>query len=285
MAGDVLTLRDGAKAAGVPWETLRTWIKRGWVILPETTTTGGALVPGAVRSLNAESIHDLAVTRDLISIGVHPREAWRVAAALDLGTLADLGHAVTLAARVREAVYQKGTSAMPGVNFKPEYVAPILDGSKPFTLRKRRKDGREAAMHARLMLFTGMRTKDCRKFAETTVIARATIAFRETGMVSVFHDAVNIPKDVGSAFEMDAVKAAADRLYFEVIGDMKAAARFPNGPQTAERLERIAAWDGFASWAAMWEFHKGQGLDMDGNAVRELFGFGVIEPVTDEAAT
>lgn len=156
---------------------------------------------------------------------------------------------------------------MPGLNFKPEYAPKILDGSKPFTLRKRRRDGREAALGARLMLFTGMRTKDCRQFATTTVVARATVAFRETGLVGVFHAALH-----------DAPERCAD-----IIRTLEAAARYPNGPETPARLQQIAEWDGFASWADMWAFHKGQGLDMDGNAVREFFGFGAIVPVGGDA--
>lgn len=261
------TLRDGAAAAGVPWETLRTWIKRGWVTLPATTASGRPLVAGATRTLSTTDLHRLRITRKLITIGIKPSEAWACAGVIDLGTLADLDQAIALAGRVRAAVYLKGTAAMPGVNFKPEFAAKILEGSKPFTLRKRRKDGREAALGAKLMLFTGMRTKACRQFAETTCVGRATVSFNEAGMVFVAH-AVGVHQTTD-----------ATRLASEVIRTLEAAARFPNGPETPERLQRIAEWDGFASWADMWAFHQGQGLNMDGVAVRELFCFGTIAGV------
>lgn len=267
-----LTLRDGAEAAGIPWETLRTWIKRGWVTLPAVSTTGKPLVAGATRRLTIMETTRLRITRKLITIGIHPREAWTCSGAIDLGTLADLDQAIALAGRVRASVYLKGTTAMPGLNFKPEFASKVLEGSKPFTLRKRRADGREAALGATLMLFTGMRTKDCRKFATTTVVGRATVAFNEHGMVSVLHPAVMAM--IESAFTEH---EAGAKLAAEVVATLEAAARFPNGPQTPERLERIAQWDGFPTWAAMWEFHKGQGLNMDGVAVRELFGFGAIK--------
>lgn len=102
------TLRDGAMAAGVQWETLRTWIKRGWVILPDTTATGRPLVAGSTRTLDAFTLKRLRTTRKLITIGIHPREAWACSGVLDLATLADLEQAVTLAAGVRAAIYQKG---------------------------------------------------------------------------------------------------------------------------------------------------------------------------------
>lgn len=102
------TLRDGAQAAGVPWETLRTWIKRGWVILPAISTTGRPLKAGGKRRLTVIEITRLAITRNLITIGIKPREAWACSAVLDLGTLADLAQAVALVERIRAAVYHKG---------------------------------------------------------------------------------------------------------------------------------------------------------------------------------
>lgn len=271
-----LTLRDGAEAAGIPWETLRTWIKRGWVTLPAVSTTGKPLVAGATRRLTIMETTRLRITRKLITIGIHPREAWTCSGSMDLGTLADLDQAIALAGRVRASVYLKGTTAMPGLNFKPEFASKVLEGSKPFTLRKRRADGREAAIGAALMLFTGMRTKACRKFATTTVVGRATVAFNEHGMVSVLHEVVmsqNEARGKGPALAVRADEVA------EALVVMQQAARFPNGPDTPARLERIAQWDGFPTWAAMWEFHKGQALNMDGVAVREFFGFGVIKGV------
>lgn len=161
---------------------------------------------------------------------------------------------------------------MPGLNFLPEYEPKILDGSKPFTLRKRRKDYREAALGAKLMMFTGMRTKACRKFATARIAMRATVAFNGAGMASVLHTVIAVER---SPF------ASAERLALldEVRSTLEAAARYPNGPQTPERLERIAAWDGFASWADMWAFHEKHQVNADGVAVRELFGFGDVEPV------
>ena len=55
---------------------------------------------------------------------------------------------------------------MPALNFQTRFAPKILAGQKPFTLRALRKDGRDPKMGQPLYLFTAMRTKQCRKFAE-----------------------------------------------------------------------------------------------------------------------
>lgn len=55
---------------------------------------------------------------------------------------------------------------MPALNFKTGFAPKILAGEKPFTLRALRKDGRDPQAGQPLYLFTAMRTKACRKFAE-----------------------------------------------------------------------------------------------------------------------
>ncbi len=54
---------------------------------------------------------------------------------------------------------------MPAYNFKKEFAAKVEDNSKPFTIRKRRK--RLTVKGDRLVLYYGMRTKQCRKLKET----------------------------------------------------------------------------------------------------------------------
>lgn len=153
---------------------------------------------------------------------------------------------------------------MPGLNFYPDFAAKILDGSKPFTMRKIRKDGRDAALGATLYLFTGMRTPACRQFATTTVIGRATVTMGPAGIVDVAHPV--LAGEAGPAW-----KPASD-----IMADFIACARFPAGPVTPERLARIAIGDGFTDWPAMWAFHEANALDLDGHAVRELYIFGPV---------
>lgn len=164
---------------------------------------------------------------------------------------------------------------MPAINFKAEYAAKILEGSKPFTLRKRRVDYRDPApLGSELALYTGMRTKSCHKFAVARCAMRAAVAFNHGGILLV----ENVQR-VGDA----AGNLAQGSTLEEVMRTLAQAQGYPNGPGTPERLERLASWDGFASWADMWAFHEAYGLDDDGVAVRELIGFAHVTATTGGA--
>jgi len=58
---------------------------------------------------------------------------------------------------------------MPAYNFKPQFVEPILNKSKPHTIRMPRKNPTEAG--DRIYMYTGLRTKQAKKFAESIVVA------------------------------------------------------------------------------------------------------------------
>lgn len=53
---------------------------------------------------------------------------------------------------------------MPAYDFQEQFVPMILDGSKPHTIRRRRKNPTKPG--DRLTLYTGMRTKRCRKIMD-----------------------------------------------------------------------------------------------------------------------
>lgn len=55
---------------------------------------------------------------------------------------------------------------MPQISFKKELAPAVLAGTKPFTLRDLRKDGRDPVAGQTLYMFTGLRSKLCEKFAE-----------------------------------------------------------------------------------------------------------------------
>ena len=161
---------------------------------------------------------------------------------------------------------------MPAINFKAEYAPKILNGSKPFTLRKRRADFRDPAPEgSRLSLFTGMRTKSCTKFASAVCALRGTIAFNASGLVLARFD------DFDERGLVDEHATDHERVTLAtVIATMTNAHGYPNGPRAAEQRERIAVWDGFSSWADMWAFHEAYGVNADGVALRELIGFGHV---------
>jgi len=55
---------------------------------------------------------------------------------------------------------------MPAINFKKEFAEKILSGEKKQTIRALRKDGRNPRPGQVLYLFTGMRTKSCRRLGD-----------------------------------------------------------------------------------------------------------------------
>lgn len=54
---------------------------------------------------------------------------------------------------------------MPALNFQARFAPLVEAGEKTQTIRARRKDGRDPKPGDRLYLYTGMRTKSCRKLA------------------------------------------------------------------------------------------------------------------------
>ena len=55
---------------------------------------------------------------------------------------------------------------MPALNFQAKFAPLVESGEKRQTIRKLRKDGRDPKPGDRLYLYTGMRTKACRKLGE-----------------------------------------------------------------------------------------------------------------------
>ena len=55
---------------------------------------------------------------------------------------------------------------MPALNFQARFAQLVKSGKKCQTIRKRRRDGRDPKPGDTLYLYTGMRTKRCRKLRE-----------------------------------------------------------------------------------------------------------------------
>lgn len=60
---------------------------------------------------------------------------------------------------------------MRAYNFQKRFAPQILDGSKPHTIRARRKDGYLPIPGEVIRLYTGMRTKQCQLLREVEVVA------------------------------------------------------------------------------------------------------------------
>ncbi len=57
---------------------------------------------------------------------------------------------------------------MPAYNFQRQFIGKILDGSKPHTIRRRRKH--PTKVDDTIMMFCGLRTKNCFQFAEAPCV-------------------------------------------------------------------------------------------------------------------
>ncbi len=66
---------------------------------------------------------------------------------------------------------------MPALNFKREFAAAVESGNKRQTIRAYRKDGRDPKRGNTLYLYTGMRTKACRKLGEARCTSVREIRF------------------------------------------------------------------------------------------------------------
>jgi hypothetical protein len=55
---------------------------------------------------------------------------------------------------------------MPALNFKKQFAPMVEAGTKRQTIRAKREDGRNSKPGETLYLYTGMRTKGCRKLGE-----------------------------------------------------------------------------------------------------------------------
>lgn len=104
---------------------------------------------------------------------------------------------------------------MPALNFKAQFAEPVSNGAKRQTIRAQRKDGRDPKPGDRLYLYTGMRTKACRKLREArctsvlpvTIYNEADIVYgqRRLGAIERINFAIDdgfmSPRDLADWFE------------------------------------------------------------------------------------
>ncbi|WPZ28151.1 hypothetical protein T8A63_10815 [Sulfitobacter sp. OXR-159] len=120
---------------------------------------------------------------------------------------------------------------MVAYNFQTRFAEAVASGQKRQTIRAPRKDDRHAKPGDKLQLYTGMRTKSCRKLRD-----------------AVCHDSCAILLEWDKAWTFG-----------------------PQELFVGEDLERFAQSDGFACWADMraW-FEKVHGLPFTGQMIRWL---------------
>ena len=122
---------------------------------------------------------------------------------------------------------------MPALNFQARFAPLVESGEKTQTIRKHRKDGRDPKVGDRLVLYTGMRTKQCRKLGEGRVMSVRYFELDDEGGVHIDHEWIGWHRD----------------------------------PSRTER--RLARADGFENFEAMLDwFEQTHGLPFEGLLIR-----------------
>ena len=131
---------------------------------------------------------------------------------------------------------------MPALNFQKQFADAVESGKKLQTIRAYRKDKRDPKPGDTLYLYTGMRTKQCRKLGEVECKDVKHFALTVRGPSGN----VNMTLNCGFAF-----------------GSLS------GGGQFRSRMTRLARADGFASAEEMvkW-FEKTHGLPFEGLLIR-----------------
>lgn len=72
---------------------------------------------------------------------------------------------------------------MPLLNFQSRFAPLVESGEKRQTIRAHRKDGRDPKVGDRLFLYTGARTKECRKLGESGCVRAERIEIGSKGSI------------------------------------------------------------------------------------------------------
>lgn len=74
---------------------------------------------------------------------------------------------------------------MPALNFKTRFAKAVAAGEKTQTVRAIRKDGRDPKVGDNLYLYTGMRTKQCRKIADARCISVEPVVIDQPDVIQI----------------------------------------------------------------------------------------------------
>ncbi|WP_306131094.1 hypothetical protein [Roseovarius sp. MMSF_3350] len=123
---------------------------------------------------------------------------------------------------------------MVAYNFQPIFAKPVEIGRKRQTIRAHRKDGRHAKRGDALQLYTGMRTKACRKLRDATCTATIPVRIEAQRLT------------VGNT-DLRAIGIAGDEMLMDIF----------------------AQADGFIDWQDMRDwFQKTHGLPFSGVLIK-----------------
>ncbi len=140
---------------------------------------------------------------------------------------------------------------MPALNFQSQFAPLVESGKKRQTIRAYRKDGRDPTPGCKLYLFTGMRTKSCRRL----------VAPYRSNLIRVFVPFVTL----GAVVKCKSAKPI--HISRNEYGDPVLWRRGENGPEYLPL--NTARRDGFRNEFEMADwFEKTHGLPFEGLLIR-----------------
>ena len=161
---------------------------------------------------------------------------------------------------------------MPAIAFMAQMVAPIIAGSKPFTLRRAWANGRTPDIDQRLDLVINPRSPERRVFATAKVEFRAAVTLVPEGIASV-HNFRLANWHGPRALDVSAALVAATAPIPRQGGATMAAW----SARRKDAANLLAAWDGFADFDAMYAFHnQHRPPSAPRRIAREMIGLGLV---------
>lgn len=140
---------------------------------------------------------------------------------------------------------------MPALNFMKQFAGAVESGEKRQTIRAFRKDGRDVKAGDKLYLYTGMRTKGCRKLGEAVCVSVSRLQLLSRHAAS---------GNVNLLYGAPAKRSGFDRFFI---------ASSKGHGNSRGRFTRLAKADGFSDIDEMvsW-FEKTHGLPFEGLLIK-----------------
>lgn len=160
---------------------------------------------------------------------------------------------------------------MPAYNFQKQFVAMILSGKKPHTIRKPRK--RPTKVGDTIMMFVGMRTKRCFQFAEARCIKVTPILLDPFGQTI-------INRETNQFFTKDELADLARHDGFEHFGLMF---HFFTRYKKSELEMEIIEWNPDEMTRRVLLFAPSQGKSQPmGKTLEDTYSHQLIEVLTEK---
>lgn len=132
---------------------------------------------------------------------------------------------------------------MPQLGFKRHLAQEILSGKKPFTLRALRRDGKNARAGQTLYMYTDLRNKNCKKFAEKPCRFAVTINLSWRSIVIPTIGSLTTPELMELFSRLDGFASYDEFCRFhQIMADMEVRAMRLVSWVTRDELSKLLAF-------------------------------------------